>query len=308
LRILFGSDPTDMLTIASESEQQARDLLTCEVWGTGLSAEQFKERELRLRGHRWAKNTLTSWLWKNADGAVLASCETFSDEAQIGSRRGTVAMIASVFTEPALRKRGYAEQMLKVVIAKHRADQNCLALALFSEIGTTYYQRLGFWPVPAFDTFFDPRADAPQVEWLETPLPSPKHPPADQHTLRLSLSSDRLDWHLERERIYGAALGKKTLKHHGARVGDSTITWTAYWKTNELQVLSLDLRDAAHLAPLIHAASHAAHLAELPCVRIWETLALNSGRRVERTDEVAMFLPLAPGIQAWTMVERGLWA
>jgi hypothetical protein len=198
--------------------------------------------------------------------------------------------------------------MLRAVTAKLRADQSCLALALFSEIGTTYYQRLGFWPVPAFDTFFEPRADAPKVEWLEAPLPSPKHPPADVHTLRLALSSERLDWHLERERIYGAALSRKTLKHHGARAGDSTITWTAYWKTNELQVLSLDLRDSADLASLIHAAGHAAHFAELPCVRIWETLALGSGRRVERTDEVAMFLPLAPGIQAWTMVERGLWA
>jgi GNAT superfamily N-acetyltransferase len=296
------------LAIATEAEQQARDLLTCEVWGTGLTPAQFKERELRLRGHRWAKNTLTSWLWKGDDGSVLASCETFLDDAHVGSRRGTAAMIASVFTEPSLRKRGYAEQMLRAVIAKHRADRNCLALALFSEIGTTYYQRLGFWPVPAFDTFFDPRADAPNVEWLENPLPAPTHPPADQHTLRLALSSDRLDWHLERERIYGTALGKKTLQHHGARVGESSITWTAYWKTNELQVLSLDLRDPAHLAPLIHAASHAAHLAELPSVRIWETLALNSGRRVERTDEVAMFLPLAAGIQAWTMVERGLWA
>lgn len=296
------------LTIATEAERQARDLLTAEVWGTGLTAAQFNERELRLRGHPWAKKTLTSWLWKNDDGSVLASCETFLDEAHAGARRGTAAMIASVFTEPALRKRGHAEHMLRAVTAKLRADPHCLALALFSEIGTSYYQRLGFWPVPAFDTFFEPRAEAPKVEWIEGQLPSPRHPPADEHTLRLALSSERLDWHLERERIYGAALGKKALEHHGARVGDSTITWTAYWKTNELQVLSLELRDSAHLAPLLHAASHAAHLAELPCVRVWETFALRSGRRVERTDEVAMFLPLTPGVQAWTMVERGLWA
>src|SRR4051812_10050889 len=121
-----------MLTIASESEQQARDLLTAEVWGTGLSAAQFKDRELRLRGHKWAAKTLTSWLWKSDGGSVLASCETFSDEANAGARRGTVAMIASVFTEPSLRKRGYAEQMLRAVTAKLRADTNCLALALFS--------------------------------------------------------------------------------------------------------------------------------------------------------------------------------
>jgi GNAT superfamily N-acetyltransferase len=309
LSFLFRSTQEPVLTIATPAEQQARDALTATVWGTGLTPAQFSERELRLRAHPWAAKTLTSWLWKSDDGAVLSSCETFLDEAVVGTHHGTAATIASVFTEPSLRGRGHAEQLLRAVITTLRADQRCLAATLFSEIGTHYYQRLGFWPVPAFDTFFEPRADAPSsVQWLEGALPAPHHPAADANTLRCMLSAERLDWHLERERIYGVALGRQPLAHHGAKAGDSTITWTAYWKTNELQVLSLDVRAAADLAPLIHAASHAAQLASLSTVRIWETNALHAGRRVERTDEVAMFLPLRPGVQAWTMVERGLWA
>ena len=298
------------LTVASSSEQQARDHLTAKIWGTGLTTEQFLERELRLRSHAWAAATLTTWLWKDTSGAILSSCEVFLDEAKAGGKSGTAATIASVFTEPSLRAQGHAAKMLQAVIEHLSSDPSCLAVTLFSEIGTNYYQRLGFCPVPAFDTFFAPRADAASVEWLKT-LPSPKHPSADANTLRLGLSAPRLDWHLERERIYGSALKRGPLPHHGARAGESTITWTAYWKTNELQVLGLDAKSEAELELLVQAASHAAHLGGLSTVRIWETNDLTSvpgARREARTDEVAMFLPLVPGVQAWTMVERGLWA
>ncbi len=296
-----------MLAIASSKEQQARDRLTVETWGTGLTTDQFLEREQRLRAHPWAAAALTTWLWKDASGAILCSCEVFLDEAKAFARTGTAATIASVFTEPRLRAQGHAAKMLQALIVELRS---CLAVTLFSEIGTHYYQRLGFCPVPAFDTFFEPRADAPAIEWLRK-MASPRHLSGDAHTLRLSLSAERLDWHLERERIYGSAMKRGPLPHCGAQVGESTITWTAYWKTNELQVLSLDAKSPAELALLIHAASHAAQRGGLSTVRIWETTDLTSvpgAHRVARTDEVAMFLPLVPGLQAWTMVERGLWA
>ncbi len=295
------------LTIAFASEQRARDRLTAEIWGTSLTTEQFLDRELRLRAHPWAAATLTTWLWKDASGATLSSCEVFLDEAKAGARTGTAATIASVFTEPKLRGQGHAAKMLEALIEQLKS---CLAVTLFSEIGTHYYQRLGFCAVPAFDTFFEPRTDAPAVEWLQK-MSSPRHASGDAHTLRLSLSAERLDWHLERERIYGSVMERGALPHCGARVGESTITWTAYWKTNELQVLSLDAKSPAELSLLIHAASHAAQLGGLSTVRIWETIDLTSvpgAQRVARTDEVAMFLPLVPGVQAWTMVERGLWS
>ncbi len=301
------------LTVATGQEQQARDALTCAVWAGGLTAAQFAERELRLRAHPWAAQALTTFLWKDGAGRVLASCESILDAASLGPRAGTASTLCSVFTEPSLRGQGHASAMLRAVVARLRATPGCLAVTLYSEIGTALYQRLGFWPVPAFDTFFDASLERPAaVEWLpEGPLPAPRHAPGDAHTLRLALSSTRLDWQLERERIFTAALGRTPLDVHGARVGESTITWTAYWKTNELHVLSLDARDPVHLPPLLAAARHAAHRCGLPVVRAWETIdltALPGARRLERTDELAMYLPLAPGLQAWTQVERGLWA
>ena len=301
-----------MLTVATPEEQLARDAFTFDAWGAGLTREEFMAREQRLRGHAWAAKSLTTLFWRDARGEVLASCELFSDRASAGTKAGRAVTIASVFTEPRLRGKGGASAMLRAVIERLHADSSCLAATLYSEIGTAMYQRLGFWPVPAFDTFFDADARAPEgVEWIEGALPSPRHAPAAADTLRLELSSERLDWHLERERIYGEALRRPTLDVHGARAGESTITWTAYWKTNELQVLSFDAKTPEALGLLVRAAQHAAHRVNLPVVRIWETMALTTlpgARRVERTDEIAMFLPLTPGVQAWTQVERGLWA
>lgn len=297
------------LVVASDAQKRARDEVTFSTWGGGLTLAQFLEREQVLRAHPWAARVMTTWLWSAEDGAVLSSCETFVDEARVGDRVGAAATIASVFTVPALRGQGHAADLLRAVGTALR--DRCLALTLYSEIGADLYQRLGFWPVPAFDTWFDACATPVDVEWLRDELIAPRHAPGDAATLRLTLDAERLDWQLARERFYAAALARRPLALHGARVGESTITWTAYWKTNELQVLSLDVRREGDVARLFDAARFAAAEAGLPRVRVWETRSLvhlAGAQRLARTDELAMFCPLDAGIQAWTQVERGLWA
>ncbi len=296
---------------ATAAQQRSRDALTHEAWGQGLTAPQFLEREQRLRAHPWAAGALTAYLWVDADGRVLASCEAFDGPASVGARDGVAATVASVFVEPALRGHGHASAMLTALAVRLRARGH-LAVVLFSEVGAALYQRLGYWPVPAFDTVFDARLSGPaEVAWLERPLPTPARRRGDDETLRLHATAGRLDWHVERERFYAAALGKPALRAHGARVDDAVITWTAYWKTGELQVLTLDDAAPAAQAALLAAAAQVAHEAGLPVVRVWETTPLEGlpgARRVERTDEIAMFCPLVSGVHAWTRVERGLWA
>lgn len=297
------------LVVATAAQQQERDALTHAAWGSGLSVAQFQERERRLRAHPWAQRTMATWLWVDERGSVLSSCETFLDMARVGQRGGTAATIASVFTEPALRGRQHAEHMLRALVARLAQDPSCLAVTLFSEIGTVLYARLGFLPVPSFDAWYAPLDTAPaNVTWEADALPSPSHPPGDAQTLRLLIEPDRLDWALERERIWQALLDKPALRAHGARAGHSSITWTAYWRANELHVLSLDVRSEADLEPLLQAARFAAYEVGLPTVRLWETRPLPGGRRAPRTDEIPMYCPLAPGVGAWTQVERALWA
>lgn len=301
---------------ATAAQQLERDAVTWHAWGAGLTPAQFIERERRLREHPWARRAMKSYWWVDASGAPLSSCELFLDDAVAGERRGVAGTIASVFTEERLRGHGHAAQLLEALTAHVQTTRDdCLALTLFSEIGLGLYSRLGFCAVPSFDTFFTPLLNAPAgVELLEGPLPPPVHPPGDDETLRTLLSSDRLDWHLERERIYGELGARPRLPFHGARLAGqrAAITFTAYWKTNELQVLTLDARTEEATATLLAAARYAAHLAGLPTVRVWETSSLAAqlphARRMARTDELPMFKPLAPGIQAWTRVERGTWA
>ncbi|MFO0598876.1 MAG: N-acetyltransferase [Myxococcaceae bacterium] len=296
------------LVVANATQQLERDHATWAAWGAGLDRAQFALREQRLRAHPWAAKTLTSFWWVDASGAPLSSCELFVDEAVVGGQRGLAGTVASVFTEERLRGRGHAAAMLEAL--RQREASRLLALTLFSEIGEGLYARLGYRAVPAFDLFFPASATKPpRVEWLEGVLPVAR-PSEALDALVLPLSATRLDWHLERERIYGEALSRPVLPFHGARVGASTITFTAYWKTNELQVLSLDADDEA-VPGLFDAARHAAHVAGLPVVRWWETRGLPAfadQRRAPRTDELPMFLPLRAQATAWVKVERGLWA
>jgi GNAT superfamily N-acetyltransferase len=278
------------LVQASEPQKVARDVLTAQTWAGPLSTERFLERERALRTHPWAQR-MTTWLWCAENGDVLSSCETFVSEAH----GGLAATIASVFTEPKLRGRGHAEAMLRELINVYRVRGDVLALTLFSEIGPKLYERVGFQPVPSFDVLLEPLATAPDVEW-NNQLPSEN---GNDGELRLIVSRDRFDWQLVREDFYG-----HRLDFHGAIDGDASITWTAYWKEKELQVLTYD-----RVTPkLLDAARHAAFRAGLPFVRIWETEPLTVGQRVSRDDELPMFLPLSQSIRAWAHIHRALWA
>ncbi|MEW5742313.1 MAG: N-acetyltransferase [Myxococcota bacterium] len=300
------------LRLATDAEKRARDAVTHGAWGQGLSRSQFSAREETLRGHRWARSAMRTWLWTGPAAETLASCETFEVASEVGGVRGRSWVVASVFVEPALRRRGHSASMLAALLERLSSESEAQAVTLFSEVGVDLYARLGFFPTPSFDTWFDASPDRPdEVSWLTAPLPSPRPPTPAAQVLHLHLSDGHVDWHLERERFYAAAWNKPALPSHGARVGASSIGWTAYWRSNELHALWLDVVDEAHRLPLVRAAQHAAHEAGIPVVRVWEGTPLGDlpgARRARRDDEIAMFAPLRPGVLGWTHVERGLWA
>lgn len=300
------------LRLATDDEKRARDAVTHAAWGSGLSAAQFLAREVRLRAHPWARGAMRTWLWTGPAGEVLASCETFEVASEVGGTRGRTWVVASVFVEPSLRRRGHSAAMLAALLERLRVEPLAQAVVLFSEVGTDLYARLGFFAVPSFDTWFEPGGAAPTgVTWLHAPLAAPPAPAAAAQVLHVPVDAGQVGWHLERERFYAEALGRAALPAHGARLGASSIAWTAYWRASELHVLWLDVRDPAHRAPLVRAAQWAAAEAGLSSVRVWETtplVDLEGARRARRDDEIAMFAPLAPGVAGWTHVERALWA
>jgi predicted N-acetyltransferase YhbS len=277
---------------ATDAQKTARDALTAQVWAGPLTTARFLERERALRSHPWASR-MTTWLWCAENGDVLSSCETFVSEAFVGARPCLAATIASVFTEPHLRGRGSAEAMLRAVIDALRGEVQ--AFTLFSEIGPTLYARLGFQPVPSFDVTFAPSETKPDVEWVTQIAPLP---PAADGVLQLVTTPERFDWQLVREDFYGHRLDV-----HGARDGDASMTWTAYWKAKELQVLTY----SRPTEKLLAAARYTAFRAGLPLVRVWETTPVPGGKRVSRDDELPMFLA-TPDVRGWSHIERAHWA
>jgi GNAT superfamily N-acetyltransferase len=297
------------LVLASELERAARDVLTAQAWGQTLTVEQFCARELVLRAHPWARASMRTYLWVDDAGQVLASCERFTQRGHLGASPVHASALASVFTAPELRGQGHAFAMLEAVGAVCHQEGD-VAVVLFSEIGTRLYERLGFRAVPSFDTCFAAAARevAPTVH-LHAEVPVLEAVTAQSGQLVLTPTAAQLDWHLARERFYGRAQGR-TLRWHGASVGRSTLSWTAYFKTGELQVLDARVADDAEATLLVEAARRVAFDAGLTLVRCWEGPRLDrlpEAQRVPRDDEIAMVLPLSPQVSAWVQVQRGLW-
>jgi predicted N-acetyltransferase YhbS len=293
---------------ASVRQQASRDVLTASAWGQGLSGQQFLQREQQLRGHAWAAAALRSWWWVDAQGAPLASCETFEVDSCVGEAPGVAHLIASVFVEPALRGQGHASAMLRAVLAAARRPTS-QAFVLFSEVGVALYARVGFRAAPAVDLVLPAGAGRP--------LPTATRVPAVRRSLG-SLSLERasgfIDWQQERERAYAALLQRTAPPTATAECEGATIGWTAYFKTGELHVLWLDEAPVATRARLLEAARAAAFDSGLAQVRVWEqgdgawTGGLPGVRIVPRDDEVPMYLPLVSGIERWAPIERATWA
>lgn len=300
------------LVEANDAQKRARDALTASAWGRHLTVPQFLGREAALRAHPFARQTMRTWLW--AEGPeVRCSCETFEVAAWRGGVPGRAFLVASVFTEPALRGQGFAVAMLNALCA-HLTGPGVLAIALFSEVGAGLYERCGFVAQQAWDVVLPA-----ETSKLPTDTSSPTEarpiagPPrrATPPVLCLELSSAQCDWHVERERYYADALGRPAPAPHVLTRGTSSLALTASFQTNELHVLWYDFRDEREVAPLLTEAAAVAATCGLKLVRLWETEAFPLppfATREVRTDELPMIRPLDGGPASWTCIERGLWA
>ena len=301
------------LVVADADEKSARDRLTFAAWGEGLAAEQYLLREARLCAHRWAKETMTWWLWRADDGAVLSSCETYRMCSAVDGVRGETWAVASVFTEPALRRRGHARAMIDALVARAR-DEGAQASTLFSDVGLPQYEASGYVARPADDLVFPPAPGDParaidrfveRIEELE--------PYVDDFVVWPTPA--QLDWHLERARTYGALLGRPPLPTMGARAGDGVAYWTPDVLHERLLVLWLDAGSATEAEALVQAARNVATEARLREVRLWAQpwpfpgRADLGGDRVRRVGSVPMIAPLSPSVRAdmWTQIPRAVW-
>jgi GNAT superfamily N-acetyltransferase len=301
------------LVAATADEKRVRDRLTYDTWGEQLTPEQYLTREERLCAHAWSRENMTWWLWRDADGSVLSSCETYRMCSAVDGVRGDTWAVASVYTEPARRGRGHARAMMTALIERARAT-GAQASTLFSDVGTPIYEASGYVARPAEDLVFPPAPGDParsvdalihQVGDLE--------PYVDDFSIWPTPA--QLDWHIERGRTYAALLGRPALPKLGARAGDGVAYWTPEWRHDRLLLLWLDAGRAHEAEALVQAARNVAAAFKLREVRLWAQPWPFPGRpdlggdRVRRIGSVPMIAPLSPMVRAemWTQIPRAVW-
>ena len=302
------------LVVATADEKRARDLLTFASWGDQLTSEQYLQREARLCAHAWAKETMTWWLWRDADGSVLSSCETYRMCSAVDGERGETWAVASVYTDPALRGRGHARAMMKALVTRARAD-GAQASTLFSDVGAPIYEASGYQARPAEDLVFPPAPGDPArgVDALIVDQVGDLEPYVDDFAIWPTPA--QLDWHLERARTYGALLGRGPIGSIGARAGDGTAYWTPDVKHDSLLILWLDAGRAHEAEALVQAARNVASVHKLREVRLWAQpwpfpgRADLGGDRIKRNGSLPMIAPLSPSVRAemWTQIPRAVW-
>ena len=108
-------------------------------------------------------------VWLDDENRVLSSMKLYRPLIRIGETVARAAVLGAIFTPMTRRRRGYAGAMLGAVIRRCR-EEGHRACLLFSDIGTAYYARFGFVPLPA------------EEQWGR--IPNPRRGAADGWELR----------------------------------------------------------------------------------------------------------------------------
>lgn len=136
---------------------------TYPIWNEGISREAYGRWNRAQMATVWGRDHLRRVALVEAD-RVLSSAKDYRFAAHLDGRLVSVLGIGAVFTPPEVRGRGHARTLIDRLIAQAR-DEGCELALLFSEIGSAYYEAMGFrvLPRPCFDIDVLPgrRAGAP---------------------------------------------------------------------------------------------------------------------------------------------------
>ncbi len=123
------------------------------LWGSGLEPDTFVAYQRRL-----ANSPEAEWrfdLLGLFDGArLLSAMKAYRLEGQFEGTPMLIRGVGAVFTPPSLRRHGYAEKMMRLSLARFASEGSQAAL-LFSDIGTRYYEKVGFRVLESADCKVD---------------------------------------------------------------------------------------------------------------------------------------------------------
>ncbi len=115
-------------------------------WGDGLTRQAYGQWNAAQLCTQWGRSHLARVALVD-DGRLVASAKRYRFTVRLDGQQVSATGIGAVFTPPAERGRGHASRLIEQLCDEARAD-GCALTMLFSEIGSAYYERLGFRVVP----------------------------------------------------------------------------------------------------------------------------------------------------------------
>ena len=155
------------MLIRDAAMEQVEEVLreSHEAWGAGMGLQDYIGLNRELLGTPWAREHYRFLIGLDGDGRIASGMKLYSLRGELEGRPIRIAGVGAVFTPRAQRGRGHAKALVEAAAGRARAEGHDLAL-LFSEIGSAYYERLGFRALPS--------QEAACMAFL--PVPWPKEP------------------------------------------------------------------------------------------------------------------------------------
>jgi GNAT superfamily N-acetyltransferase len=274
------------------------ELITMErwrhLWGDGLSSNRLKERESVLRSHVWGKRVEVYVIVDQDTNEVYSSCDVYNVPAVLGGAAVELLHIASLFTPEIYRGKGYASSLIRSVINLGEKRHGVVGIILFSDIGSAFYNSLGFhvagddevpydFVFPVSEVSLDSSAPfrVEMIRKLETLMESDfnndeTNTLADENTAVLPFELLRADFHIFFDSFSPGAPSDSSI-YVAARVNPSessqncggSIIFTADYSTKELEILSFVANGDDVAAYLLVAAKKEAASRGLTSVRLW---------------------------------------
>ena len=154
--------PAEFVTATGELLERVLDG-TFTIWSEGLARPAYSQWTRAQMEMAWGRAHLRRIALLRGDD-LLTSAKRYDFDARLRGASVRVLGIGAVFTPPGHRGRGYARALLEYML-QDAVDRGCALALLFSEIGPSFYEALGFEVVPREVQTIEPilRAGAPAM-------------------------------------------------------------------------------------------------------------------------------------------------
>ncbi len=118
------------------------------LWGAGLSTADYREFWRELQATDWGTRHSAFLVWLGIRDEILSSLKIYRLPLRLDGRTYSAVVLGAIFTPAESRRQGHAAEMVRALLHQIQEEGDCVAM-LFSDIGTRYYEELGFQRLPA---------------------------------------------------------------------------------------------------------------------------------------------------------------